>query len=81
MTIRSRSSFPPLAPSREHRREINYAAGAHRSALFLHRVFYSYSLLIINRLANRIMKEPKKHEPYLTNQEKMCLPEKKHPQT
>ena len=36
--------------------EINYAAGAHRSALFFTGVLLFILLLIINRLANRIMK-------------------------
>ncbi|KUK46948.1 MAG: Phosphate ABC transporter, inner membrane subunit PstC [Anaerolinea thermophila] len=36
--------------------EINYAAGAHRSALFFTGVLLFVLLLIINRLANRIMK-------------------------
>jgi len=36
--------------------EINYAAGAHRSALFFTGVLLFVFLLIINRLANRIMK-------------------------
>jgi phosphate transport system permease protein len=36
--------------------EINYAAGAHRSALFFTGVLLFVLLLIINRIANRIMK-------------------------
>ncbi|NMC45831.1 MAG: phosphate ABC transporter permease subunit PstC [Chloroflexi bacterium] len=40
--------------------EINYAAGAHRSALFFTGVLLFLFLLIINRLANRIMKGTKK---------------------
>ena len=40
--------------------EINYAAGAHRSALFFTGVLLFLFLLIINRLANRIMKGNKK---------------------
>ncbi len=39
--------------------EINYAAGAHRSALFFTGVLLFLFLLIINRLANRIMKGKK----------------------
>ncbi len=39
--------------------EINYASGAHRSALFFTGVLLFLFLLIINRLANHIMKEKK----------------------
>lgn len=39
--------------------EINYAAGAHRSALFFTGVLLFLFLLFINRLANRIMKGQK----------------------